>query len=93
MSKRRLGIWLIGARGGVATTTITGLLALQKGLADSTGLVSELPLFSHLELPTWDQFIVGGHEIRDLSLAGEADRLHQVSRAFEIGRAACRERV
>jgi len=83
MSKRRLGIWLIGARGGVATTTITGLLAQQKGLADSTGLVSELPQFSHLELPTWDQFIVGGHEIRDLSLAGEADRLHRESRVFD----------
>ncbi len=83
MSKRRLGIWLIGARGGVATTAITGLLALQKGLADSTGLVSELPLFSHLELPSWDQFVVGGHEIRDVSLAGEASRLHQESHVLD----------
>ena len=30
MSKPRLGLWLVGAKGGVATTVITGLAALQQ---------------------------------------------------------------
>jgi myo-inositol-1-phosphate synthase len=83
MSNDRIGIWLIGACGGVASTAITGLLALQKGLTGSTGLVSDLPLFSHLELPDWGQFVVGGHEIRDVSLADEAGRLHTESRVLD----------
>ncbi len=75
MTKARIGIWLVGARGGVATTTIVGLLALEKQWIDSTGLVSQLPRFQHLDLPAWDSFVVGGHEIRTVSLAGEAARL------------------
>ena len=43
MARPRIGVWLIGAKGGVAVTTITGLIALGRGLTGSTGLVSELP--------------------------------------------------
>ena len=82
MAASRIGLWLIGARGGVAATAILGLAALRQKLTDATGLVSELPEFSHLPLPTWDQFIVGGHEIRTTPLADEAKRLHQESRVF-----------
>jgi len=92
MSNQRLGIWLIGARGGVATTAITGLFALQKGLTCGTGLVSELPPFAHLNLPTWDQFVVGGHEIRAVSLVAEAQRLHRESHVLDAKLlSACRE--
>jgi len=92
MSNPRFGIWLIGARGCVATTAITGLFALQKGLARSTGLVSELPPFAHLPLPTWDQFVVGGHEIRAVSLVSEAQRLHHESHVLTADLlAACHE--
>ncbi len=92
MSDQRLGIWLVGACGGVATAATTGLLALQKNLTRGTGLVSELPLFAHLDLPSWDQFVVGGHEIRDVSLTDEADRLHRESRVLDAKLLdACRE--
>jgi myo-inositol-1-phosphate synthase len=30
---RKLGVWLIGAKGGVATSVTIGLVALRKGLA------------------------------------------------------------
>lgn len=82
MTHSRIGLWLIGARGGVATTTTLGLSALRQGLADKVGLVSALPQFSHLPLPNWDQLVVGGHEIRSTQLADEAQRLHQESRVF-----------
>jgi myo-inositol-1-phosphate synthase len=92
MSNQRLGIWFIGARGGIATTAMTGLFALQKGLTRDTGLVSELSPFAHLDLPMWDQFVVGGHEIRAVSLVAEVERLHRESRVLDAELlAACRE--
>ncbi len=75
MTKARVGIWLIGARGGVATTAIVGLIALERKWIGGTGSVSELPRFQHLDLPSWDSFVVGGHEIRGVRLADEAARL------------------
>ncbi|HEY3608432.1 MAG TPA: myo-inositol-1-phosphate synthase, partial [Pseudonocardiaceae bacterium] len=33
----RTGLWLIGARGSVATTAACGLTALRTGLIDATG--------------------------------------------------------
>ena len=94
MPASRIGLWLIGARGGVATTTVLGLASLRKNLAKETGLVSSLPGFSHLPLPVWDQFVVGGHEIRETSLAGEAERLHRESRVFDSQTlAACHDEL
>ena len=83
MSGSKIGLWLIGARGGVATTAITGLAALQKGRMDETGLVTGLPRWSDLPFPAWDEFLVGGHEIRETSLFEEAMHLAKRSRAFE----------
>ncbi|NOY40888.1 MAG: myo-inositol-1-phosphate synthase [Planctomycetes bacterium] len=83
MSALRFGIWFIGARGGVATSTIVGLSALRQQIADETGLVSALSCFSHLPLARWDQFVVGGHEIRDTTLRVEAERLYRESRVFD----------
>jgi myo-inositol-1-phosphate synthase len=80
-ANRRIGLWLVGAKGGVASTTILGLLALRKGLIGTTGLLTELPLFQDLDLARWDEFIVGGHEIRGLVLAEEAMRVASEMRA------------
>jgi len=71
---------------------IVGLSALRRQLTSETGLVSVLPAFSGLPLAGWDQFVVGGHEIRETTLATEAEQLHQQSRVFHPGTlAACRE--
>ncbi|MEX0700533.1 MAG: inositol-3-phosphate synthase [Planctomycetales bacterium] len=83
MTGDRVGIWLIGAWGGVATTTAVGLAALQRGLTDETGLVSALPRYRELDLAPWDRFVVGGHEIRETTYAAEAARLHEQSRVFD----------
>lgn len=82
MTPPRIGIWIIGARGGVAVTSLVGLAALRLGQTDEVGLVSALPEFTHLALPHWDQFAVGGHEIRASNLVAEAERLHRESRVL-----------
>ncbi|TWT85645.1 Inositol-3-phosphate synthase [Posidoniimonas polymericola] len=60
----RTGLWLVGARGGVATTAAVGCCALQQGLIGSTGLVTELPPLAAAGLRDWGQFVLGGCEIR-----------------------------
>lgn len=92
MASPRFGIWLIGARGGVATSVTLGLAALRRRLTSETGLVSSLPKFSHLPLPRWDELVIGGHEIRKTSLDAEAQHLHEQSRVFDPNTlSACRE--
>ncbi|SDR86753.1 myo-inositol-1-phosphate synthase [Paraoerskovia marina] len=59
----RTGVWFIGARGSVATTATVGALALLRGLAPTTGLVSELPQVARAGLPPLDGIVVGGHDV------------------------------
>jgi myo-inositol-1-phosphate synthase len=82
MAKRKVGVWLVGAWGGVATTVVVGLCALRKGLTDTTGLVSSLPPFAGLDLVNWDEIVVGGHEIRETTYSAEAKVLLEKSHVF-----------
>ena len=63
-SQRRVGLWMIGAFGGVATTAALGLAALRRGITDTTSMMTALPLFHGIELDEPAQFVVGGHDIR-----------------------------
>jgi myo-inositol-1-phosphate synthase len=64
MADARVGVWLIGAKGGVASTAILGLVALKRGLAEPVGLTSQLPQLKKLGLVEWPQLVVAGHDIR-----------------------------
>lgn len=83
MSDRKVGVWFLGAFGGVATTTIVGLVALRKGLTGNHGLVSQLPQFERLGLLGWDEIVIGGHDIRGTNLFDEAMQLANISRAID----------
>src|SRR5438128_294704 len=85
MNERRVGLWLIGACGGVGTTATLGLAALRRGLTDSTSLVTSLPLFAGLDLDDASRFIVGGHDIRRSSFLESAHELYQNSQVFDPG--------
>lgn len=60
----RTGLWLVGARGGVATTAAVGWSALTRGLIGTSGLVTELPALAGAGLKDWGQFVLGGCELR-----------------------------
>ena len=83
VNKKRIGVWLIGAWGGVSTAAATGLAALQNGATGAIGLVSELPQFEKAGLADWSDFVIGGHEIRRTSYVVEARNLHEKSRVFD----------
>jgi myo-inositol-1-phosphate synthase len=71
----RTGVWLVGARGSVATTAMVGAAAVKAGLAPATGLVSELPEFRGCGLPAVGDLVFGGHDIVEGSLAKRAEAL------------------
>lgn len=85
MAQKRIGLWLIGAKGGVATTVMTGLAALARGLVEPIGLITETKDFHSLNLIDWNDIVVGGHDIRNESLLDEARRMWTVSRAIPPG--------
>ena len=83
MAQRRVGLWFIGACGGVASSAALGLAALARGLTAQTGLVTALPQFANLDLDEPSSFIIGGHEVRQATLLSTARELHTQSGVFD----------
>ncbi|MEU5713693.1 inositol-3-phosphate synthase [Streptomyces flaveolus] len=71
----RVGVWLIGARGSVATTVVAGCAALTAGLHPPTGLVTEGPAFAGSGLPALSSLVFGGHDTTDCPLPKRAEQL------------------
>ncbi|MGR6321461.1 inositol-3-phosphate synthase [Micromonospora soli] len=71
----RTGVWLVGARGSVATTSIVGALALRAGLTDPTGCVTELPELRGPALPAFADLVFGGHDVVACPLVKRAEAL------------------
>ncbi|MFC6094799.1 inositol-3-phosphate synthase [Saccharothrix lopnurensis] len=63
MTGNRTGVWLVGARGSVATTAVAGAAALRAGVLPPTGLVTALPDFAGIDLPALDDLVFGGHDV------------------------------
>lgn len=94
MTSPRVGLWLIGACGGVGATATLGLAALSRGLTDTTSLVTALPLFDGLSLDEPPRFVVGGHEIRRAGFRDTVRELRQRSNVFDPDLvAACDEQL
>jgi myo-inositol-1-phosphate synthase len=69
------GVWLVGARGSVATTAMVGAAAVSAGLARPTGCVMELPDFATAPLPAIGDLVFGGHDIADVTVTKRAEQL------------------
>jgi myo-inositol-1-phosphate synthase len=94
MGDSHVGVWLIGAKGGVASTAILGIAALKRGLIDPVGLASQLPQFEKLGLIDWSRLVVGGHDIRRAPLLGEVARMAGESRtAMAVLVEQCRDEL
>lgn len=71
------GVWLVGARGNVATMSIVGARAIARGSIDTTGLVTAQEPAASLDLPEIDQLVFGGHDIRSQSIEQTAVEAHR----------------
>src|SRR5438270_6929988 len=82
MATRRVGLWMIGAFGGVGSTAALGLAAAARGLAAPTGMVTALPRFAGLDLDAPAAFVLGGHDIRRANFLQSARELHERAGVF-----------
>ncbi|WP_225335384.1 inositol-3-phosphate synthase [Halomicrobium urmianum] len=71
------GVWLVGARGNVASTAITGARAIARGAVDGTGMVTEVEPIASLDLPEVDQLVFGGHDIQTQSIEETVEQAHR----------------
>ncbi|MEU1116561.1 MULTISPECIES: inositol-3-phosphate synthase [unclassified Streptomyces] len=69
------GVWLIGARGSVATTAVAGCAAIAAGLHPPTGMVTETQPFLDRGLPTLSTLVFGGHDTTSCPLPKRAEEL------------------
>ena len=75
VSPSRIGVWLIGARGSVATTAVAGCAAVTAGLHPPTGMVTETGIFHGAGLPPLSSLVFGGHDVLDCPLPKRAESL------------------
>jgi myo-inositol-1-phosphate synthase len=68
-------VWLIGARGSVATTVVAGCAAVSAGLHPPTGMVTATPPFASSGLPPLPSLVFGGHDTVDCPLPKRAEEL------------------
>lgn len=62
-ASEKLGLWLVGASGNVATTVAVGLAAMGSGRARPIGLLTESPACRGLRMVPLARIVLGGHEI------------------------------
>lgn len=76
-AKGGLGLWLIGAKGAIATCVTYGLAGLARGWVEPCGVVTAAPVFDGLELASFDRFVTGGW---DVSLSPMSDTVASLVR-------------
>jgi len=59
-----VGVWILGALGGVATTMVVGARAMAHGLVSDAGLMTTRPELASLDLVPVGDLVFGGHEVR-----------------------------
>ncbi|GAB4161349.1 MAG: inositol-3-phosphate synthase [Planctomycetota bacterium] len=78
-TRDKLGVWMFGALGGLATTAVVGARAIARGKTPPRGMLTETDLFLGADLVPVSDLVFGGHEIRSgdwTSAAEEMDRLN-----------------
>jgi myo-inositol-1-phosphate synthase len=87
----RIGAWLIGASGSLASTAIVGARAIAHGLAEPAGLVTELPEVSPLPLIGLEQLVFGGWDVKSAGVLHRAREMALEDRALGGGLIAALE--
>lgn len=83
MSNGKTGVWFIGALGTISTVAMAGTLALRRGLASTTGMVTETELVDGLSLVPPENLVFGGCDIREGRLRETALQLARETRAID----------
>lgn len=79
-----LKIWIVGARGAIASTLTVGLLAARRGLIPLEGLLTETPPFRALGLASLEDVEIGGCDLIPGTLADSAHEALQGVGCFPV---------
>ncbi len=79
-----LGIWMVGALGGVGTSMVVGARAISRGLVSDAGLVTNRPEFAALDLVPLPEIVFGGHEVRHGTFWDSAYEIYKRSASFDF---------
>lgn len=60
----KVGVWIIGVNGAVASAVIAGAKGLAQGLSQTIGLVTELTELKDIGFLPFSDMVFGGHDIR-----------------------------
>src|SRR3989442_6518310 len=71
----KVGAWLVGAQGSLASTIVLGARAIARRLATGSGLVTELPELAALPLVSLADLAFGGWDIAPTCLVARAHEL------------------
>lgn len=80
----RLGVWTIGALGGIGTTMVVGARAIARGLVSDSGLVTNRAEFDSLKLAPLDELVFGGHEVRASDYWTSAYRIYKQTGSLDL---------
>ena len=75
--RKKVGIWLIGVHGGLATTAIFGARAIARNLTPISGMITEVGMFQKLDLLSLSEVVFGGYDIRKTSVFQSAYEIYK----------------
>src|SRR5688572_7625947 len=73
----KTGVWLIGARGGLATTLLAGVKLIGRGLVSPCGLLTETAPLHRVAFPKLADLVFGGHDVRKGTVYGTAFEIYR----------------
>lgn len=80
----RIGVWLLGAYGGLATTLVAGARMIARGLSGTTGLLTATDALRTLDFPAVSDMVFGGHDIRRASYLESATEIYAQNRTLDL---------
>ncbi len=81
----KVGLWMVGACGGVGSTVALGIASFAEGLGNTTGMVTELPELRDAGLVDPGSIAVGGHEVRAQTMLEAVRESNQQAGLFDEG--------
>ncbi|MHC5210020.1 MAG: inositol-3-phosphate synthase [Planctomycetota bacterium] len=80
-----VGVWMVGALGGIGTTLVVGARAIARELVSDGGVLTNRPEFAGLDLVPIPDLVFGGHEVRVSNFWESAKEISQQSRSIDPG--------
>jgi len=80
----KTGVWIFGAKGGLAVTVLVGSRAIADELTSSSGLVTESEAMRRLGFVSMDDLVFGGHDVRESTVYENAYSIYKETGSIDF---------